>query len=256
MKSRFALISDIHSNLTALDAVMERIEADGLEEIWCLGDVVGYGAEPNECVEIVRRVADGRTIIGNHDVAVAKAPEGYLNLFNPDAKRAVYYQRETLTEENLEWLAALPVNMQEGDILFYHGSPVDTDHYMMSTIDLYRALKALDGVDFKLVFFGHTHVPTTAAVKPDGKLISNLEYEAPELGNASLALEDGVKYLINPGSVGQPRDRNPRAAYAVVDLEEQIIHFRRVEYDIAEAQRRIDEAGLPGFLSHRLEFGF
>ena len=99
-------------------------------------------------------------------------------------------------------------------------------------------------------------MPTTAAVRPDGKLISSLEYESPEVGTASLALEDGVRYMINPGSVGQPRDRNPQAAYAVVDLDKQIVHFRRVEYDVAEAQRRIDEAGLPGFLSHRLELGF
>ena len=154
MKKRFALISDIHSNLTALQAVLERIEAEGLDEIWCLGDVVGYGAEPNECVEIVRRIADGRTIIGNHDIAVARSPEGYLSLFNPDAKRAVHYQREVLTGENLEWLASLPRSLREGDIFFFHGSPVDTDHYMMSSTDLYRALVALEDVEFRLVFFG------------------------------------------------------------------------------------------------------
>ncbi|HUX08883.1 MAG TPA: metallophosphoesterase family protein [Acidobacteriota bacterium] len=256
MARRFAVISDIHSNIVALEAVLKRLEEEEPDEIYCLGDVVGYGAEPEQCVEAVRKIADGRTILGNHDLATADPPPGYLDIFNPDAREAIGYQRSALSPENLQWLASLPKNLAEEEFQFFHGSPVGTDHYLMSITDLYRALEKLDGVHFKLAFFGHTHVPTAAAIRPDGVLFTNLEYKSGGDTERILQLEPGIRYLINPGSVGQPRDRNPASAYLIVDLAEGLLHFRRVEYDITEAQGGIIAAGLPIFLAQRLEFGF
>ncbi len=256
MAGRFAIISDIHSNIIALEAVLKRLEEEKPDAVYCLGDVVGYGAEPEECVEAVRKIADGRIIRGNHDLATANPPPGYLEIFNPDAREAIEYQRNTLSPENLQWLASLPESLVEEEFQFFHGSPVGTDHYLMSITDLYRALEKLEGVHFKLAFFGHTHVPTAAAIRPDGVLFTDLEYKSEGDSERILQLKPGIRYLINPGSVGQPRDRNPAAAYLIVDMAEGLLQFRRVEYDITEAQRRITAAGLPVFLAQRLEFGF
>jgi len=256
MNGRVAIISDIHSNLQALEAVIADLERENPDVVYCLGDIVGYGAEPNECAEVVRSVADGRVILGNHDLVTVDPPPDYLESFNPDARVAVEYQRERLSETNISWLAGLPESLNEGEYLFYHGSPVSTDHYLTSSSDLFQALNALDGVDFRLLFFGHTHVPTAIAVSSEGPFLANSRFEPESEVETVLALEDDARYLINPGSVGQPRDRNSASAYAVVDLDEEIVRFRRVEYDIAEAQRRILDAGLPAFLAQRLEFGF
>jgi diadenosine tetraphosphatase ApaH/serine/threonine PP2A family protein phosphatase len=256
MVSKFAVISDIHSNSLALEAVLRCLDEEQPEKVYCLGDIVGYGAEPDECVDAVRRIADRSTIRGNHDLGTANPPPGYIEIFNPDARVALDYQRRMLNSGNLEWLAELPEKRADEDLLFFHGSPVSTEHYLMSITDLYRALERLDGVHFKLAFFGHTHVPTAVAIRPDGAVFTGLEYNEEKPTDTVLKLQSGVKYLINPGSVGQPRDRNPASAYLIVDLGTGEVHFKRVDYEIAEAQRRILEAGLPHFLAQRLEFGF
>jgi predicted phosphodiesterase len=256
MNNKFAVISDIHSNYPALQAVIERLEHENPDKIYCLGDIVGYGAEPEVCVDAIRRLADSRTIRGNHDMATANPPPGYLEIFNPDAREAIEFQHRMLNSGNLEWLASLPGRLADEELLFFHGSPVSTEHYLMSLTDLYRALERLDGVHFKLAFFGHTHVPTAVAIRPDGAVFSGLEYDERNPAESVLRLRSGVKYMINPGSVGQPRDRNPASAYLIVDLAAQEVRFKRVKYDVATAQQRIIAAGLPPFLAQRLEFGF
>jgi len=256
MTARYAVIGDIHSNLQALEAVLGRLEVEAPDAVFCLGDVVGYGAQPNECIEGVRRVAGGRTIVGNHDIATFSSDPAYGEWFNPVAKAAVAYQRRVLTAENLAWLESLPVTMRDGDCLFYHGSPVDPDHYLHSAEDIRMALAVLGpDAEYRIIFSGHTHVPTAVEVAPDGSLTLDVPRDKSDLEDVIVRLDDDLRYLVNPGSVGQPRDRVPDAAYLLVDLDEGVLRYRRVPYDVGEARRRIVESGLPAFLAARLERG-
>lgn len=256
MMESFAVISDIHSNFLALEAVVSQLRESGPDIVYCLGDVVGYGAEPNECVDAVREIADGRTIYGNHDVAAVHDDPDYADSFNPQAAAAVRYQRQNLTEKNVSWLKSLPENMHVEDYLLYHGSPIDTDHYLMNISDLELAMDYLPAdLEFVLLFVGHTHLPTAVGIGKDGSIEVDLKTETNDLSDIVLYLEEGRRYLVNPGSIGQPRDRNPDAAYVTVDMKAGQLRFRRVDYDVKEAQRRIIEAGLPDFLSQRLEHG-
>jgi diadenosine tetraphosphatase ApaH/serine/threonine PP2A family protein phosphatase len=256
MSSAFAVISDIHSNLLALQAVLHNLESEGIESIFCLGDVVGYGAEPNECVELIRKAALGRTIRGNHDIAAAIYDPYYWERFNPQAAEAVRFQQRMLTAENASWLISLPESIADMDCLFYHGSPLGPDHYLMSVGDLETALDAMDpGLPFRIMFVGHTHLPTAVGVGPDGGVEVDIRMKTKDMSNVTVFLDEDRRYLINPGSVGQPRDKNPRAAYVVVDFAAGEVRFRRIEYDVKETQRRIITAGLPEFLSLRLEYG-
>jgi len=252
----FAVISDIHSNLLALESVLEQIRDDGIDVVYCLGDVVGYGAEPNECTDLVRGVANGRTIKGNHDIAAYVVDPEYWENFNPQAAEAVYYQKRTLTAENRLWLENLPDYLYEEDCLFYHGSPLGPEHYLMNIGDLELAIQEVDpGVHYKLMFVGHTHLPTAVGIAESGTVEVDIKTRTRNTTDVTLYIEEGRRYLVNPGSVGQPRDKNPEASYVVVDLESNTVRFRRKSYDVAEAQRRIIAAGLPKFLSKRLELG-
>ena len=249
---RILLLSDIHSNLDALEASLAIARPHDL--IVNLGDVVGYGACPNEVIDRVRGLGS-HFVRGNHD----KAAAGLMDLkdFNPIAGLAALWTRDQLRPENLEWLRSLPqgpIQISDlPDLQFVHGSPIDEDEYVVT---LHDALAPLNAQMPPVTFFGHTHLQgafsfkTTAgdAYRPAYRTVGQSEI-------SEFPLKRGTRYLINPGSVGQPRDRDPRAAYAIWDDAERLLHFRRVDYDIESAQRRIVAAGLPPSLAARLAVG-
>jgi diadenosine tetraphosphatase ApaH/serine/threonine PP2A family protein phosphatase len=244
---RYLIVSDIHANREALDAVVENA-AGKYDVIFCCGDVVGYGADPNYGVEWVRANVK-TTVRGNHDRACAGLED--LEWFNPAARHSALWTRAELTDENLEWLRTLPQGPAALDGFdLIHGSPLDEDEYLISVHD---ALQTAPYVGAALSFFGHTHLQGGFLLHRNG--VKRLR--RPDAGESQLTieLEPDVAYLINPGSVGQPRDGDPRAAYAVYSQAQGIIEFHRVEYDVAAAQKKIREAGLPDLLAERLAFG-
>jgi len=249
---RILLISDIHANLEALQACMEAAPAH--DRVFNLGDIVGYGANPNEVTDCSRKL--GTVLVrGNHD----KACTGLISLddFNPVAGLAVLWTREQLSDENLEWLRALPqgpVTPVEG-LQCVHGSPRDEDEYVLMRREAYSILSR---VNIPVTFFGHTHVQGGFWIddKNEQEGAIEMQYSSPTgKQQMRLQLSPTGKYLINPGSIGQPRDNDPRAAFALYDTEEQTVTFHRVPYDIKRAQEKIFSAGLPERLAIRLEEG-
>lgn len=240
---RIAVVSDIHSNLQALEAVLARIEALGCGAIYCLGDIVGYGARPAECVARVR--ASGAVCIqGNHDALVA---DGSLELgFNPRSLQAVAHNRELLDAEALAWLSGLPVRRDlEGGTVLAHGSPADRDRYLLFARDLEMVRREQEQeLGDGLTFFGHTHQPVCFAGE-------GFAAQVP----GSVAVPPAGRVLVNPGSVGQPRDGDPRAALLVWDLDAGRLDFERLDYDVETARREIIRAGLPERLGDRLREG-
>lgn len=249
---RILLLSDIHANLEALDACLAA--APTFDVIVNLGDIVGYGASPNEVTNRSREL--GKVFVrGNHD----KAATGVMNLeeFNPMAAAAALWTRNQLTPENLDWLRALPhgpVSLPGVPaVQLVHGSPNDEDEYVVSLGD---ALAPLITLTMPLTFFGHTHLQ--GGFFANGSSADGFRPEYKTVGQAesvSLQLKDSARYLINPGSVGQPRDGDWRAAFALFDTDQRIVHFHRTPYNLKEAQDRIFEAKLPPRLATRLAAG-
>ncbi len=240
---RVAVVSDIHSNLAALEAVLEAIEADGPDELWCLGDVVGYGPRPNECCAIVEQRA-AVCLAGNHDLAIRGTID--LEEFHGDAALAARLNREALTPESHAFLDRLEPQGNAHGVALYHGSARDPVWEYVLSDEAARATFAISGAP--LVLVGHSHVALRIA-ETDGEIEGGL---AP--AGTAVALGDG-QTLLNPGSVGQPRDGDPRAAYLVLDLAARRADFRRVEYDIARTQKEMADAGLPRPLAARLAVG-
>ncbi len=244
---RYLILSDIHGNWEALEAVI-RDAASDFDEILCCGDLVGYGADPNRVVEWARECA--KTVVrGNHDKACAGLDD--LEWFNPVARAAAVWTGQNLTPENLEYLRNLPrgpVVMDSFQIL--HGSPLDEDDYLVSTFAVSQVTAYLER---PISFFGHTHLQGGFLCHRNG--VRRLA--RPGLGETrrTVEIEHDPFYLINPGSVGQPRDGDPRAAYLAYDRDNRLFEFRRAPYDIRKAQAKIREAGLPELLADRLEFG-
>ncbi len=237
----YAVISDIHGNLEAFEAVLGDIPGE-VERVFCLGDVIGYGASPNECCDLVRR-EEMPVITGNHDLAVVDL-ETDLNWFNPVAAAAVRWTREQLSEENHSFLRSRPRMMQTSEALFVHGSVRDPDEYIIDGATAAENLAILKSEypNVSLCFFGHTHVKAIAPSPNE-----------PALESDSLDLGRGGPYLVNPGSVGQPRDGDTFASYVLVEGTD--VTYRFVEYDIEKAQAKIRDAGLPGMLADRLAVG-
>jgi len=236
---RVAVVSDIHSNLQALEATLSAIDAEAPDELWCLGDLVGYGPRPNECCAAIAERADV-CLAGNHDLAVRGAID--LEEFGGEAAVAARWTREVLAPEAQTLLDRLePAGTAHG-VALYHGSARDPIwEYVLSNE---AALATLDLTDSALVLVGHSHV--ALQVVDSGIELAPVGTEL-ELG--------GVRALLNPGSVGQPRDGDPRAAYLLLDLDTQHASFRRVEYDVKRTQREMRDAGLPEMLAGRLELG-
>lgn len=249
---RIFLLSDIHANLEALNACLDAVPA--YDRVVNLGDVVGYGADPNAVIDRVR-AQDAVLVRGNHDKAVSGVMD--LEHFNPMAGLAALWTRQQLTPENLEWLRALPqgpIHLPglEG-MQFVHGSPLDEDEYLVSPRDSQEPLMTASA---PLTFFGHTH--RQGGFKWDGE---RTEVIRPEWASSEgqetwdLSLHEGVRYLINPGSVGQPRDDDWRAAFALFNSEPRTVQFFRVPYDVKVAQEKILAAELPPRLATRLSAG-
>jgi diadenosine tetraphosphatase ApaH/serine/threonine PP2A family protein phosphatase len=241
---RVAVISDIHGNLHALEAVIAAIDEAAVDGVWCLGDVVGYGPRPNECVQVIRGRADV-ALVGNHDLGVL----GRLDLdeFSPDAAEAARWTRSTLGDDERTFLEGLePAARRDGAELF-HASPRDPVwEYVLSEA---AARAAFAATTAPVVLVGHSHVPLALLAEHAGEVQGGL---AP--ADASVALGAG-RWLLNPGSVGQPRDGDPRAAWLLLDTTAGGASFRRVPYEVARTQAEIDEAGLPPALAVRLSSG-
>ena len=242
----YAVISDIHGNLEALEAVLADFP-DGIEEIYCLGDVIGYGASPNECCDLVR-VRGMPVISGNHDLAVTDLSTD-LAWFNPIAAAAIEWTREQLTQENADFLRTRPRTLHEEGTLFVHGSVRDPDEYILNGAIAQENLNVLraEYPDVRVCFFGHTHVKTVVP-SPDGP--------SPDSHDV-LDLASGGPYLVNPGSVGQPRDGDIFASYVLAENTQDgpRVAYRFVEYDVEKAQTKIRAADLPGMLADRLAYG-
>jgi len=249
---RILLLSDIHANLEALEACLAT--APSFDTIVNLGDIVGYGASPNEVTDQSRLL--GQIFVrGNHD----KAATGLMDLddFNPMAAAAAIWTRDQLTPENLEWLRELPhgpVPVPDNpDIQLVHGSPNDEDEYVVTLGD---ALAPLITITMPLTFFGHTHLQ--GGFFANGSSADGFRPEYRTVGQAesvALHLKTSARYLINPGSVGQPRDGDWRAAFALYDSEARVVHFQRTPYNLKAAQDRIFAANLPARLATRLAVG-
>ncbi len=249
---RILLLSDIHANLEALEAALAAAPAFDL--VVNLGDIVGYGASPNEVAERSRKL--GTIFVrGNHDKAATGVME--LDDFNPMAAAAAIWTRNELTPENLDWLRALPpgpVPLPDfPEVQLVHGSPNDEDEYVVSLGD---ALAPLITLTNPLTFFGHTHLQ--GGFFANGESADGFRPEYRTVGqpeSVALQLKPHARYLINPGSVGQPRDGDWRAAFALFDTEAQVIHFHRTPYNLKSAQDRIFSANLPPRLATRLAAG-
>jgi len=243
--TKILVISDVHANLTALEAVLA--DAGKFNETWCLGDIAGYGPDPNECIERIRDLPKLTCMMGNHDFAAIG--DIALEAFNSDAKRALLWQRERLTEDNKEFLHTLSQEViVHGNVSLAHGSPRDPIwEYVMNTL---VARINLDYFETLWCFIGHSHFQAIFQYHSEG---DDLSIEVPK-SEQRYQLEE--RALLNPGSVGQPRDRDPRAAYAFFYPKEKIWEPRRVEYDIKAVQERILDAGLPPRHAERLAGGW
>ena len=245
---RHLILSDIHANATALEAVLAAAEGKW-EKAVCLGDVVGYGPDPNEVIDRVRAL-DAITIRGNHD----KAGSGIADAedFNPVARSAALWTRDKLRPENREYLERLPIGpIKVEGFSIVHGAFRDEDEYVFAPA---QALDSLLDAPSPVTFFGHTHVQGGFTLRDDK--VSVLHFKpGPDGVFTTITIEQGTTYLLNPGSIGQPRDGDTRAAFAIADLDQHAVHFWRVAYEIEKVQQRMFEAGLPEPLAHRLSFG-
>ena len=244
---RVAVLSDIHSNRQGLEAVLGAVEAAGVEEVWCLGDMVGYGADPDACTDLVRERCQA-CLVGNHDLAVLGALD--IATFSESAATAVEWTRENVSERTLEFLASLdPAGSREGVGLF-HASPRDPVwEYVLSTD---QADAGFDALEERVGLIGHSHI-SLFFTRPGGPRPGHAQGAQAGEG-AEVGIPVG-SWLLNPGSVGQPRDGDPRAAWLELDTEEWVARYHRVPYDVEGAAGAILAAGLPSSLAERLQVG-
>jgi predicted phosphodiesterase len=244
---RYLIFTDIHGNMEAFLAFLKFAQKRKVDHYLFLGDLVGYGASPNEIIQRIRLLKPISTIRGNHDKAVCGLDT--VQTFNPIAASAIHWTRDHITKKNMSYLCKLeqgPMIVNK-DIMICHGAPFDEDHYIFGEFD---ASEAFLHIPVQICFFGHTHFPLVYEEKEhivEGTFLTGDENE--------IKIEKGVRYLINPGSIGQPRDRNPKAACAIYDSDAKKIKFHRFSYDIEKAQKKIIGAGLPPALAERLAVG-
>ena len=245
---RYAIVSDIHANLEALEVVLDAIEQMDVDEVVSLGDVVGYNANPNECIRLIRE-HDIPTLMGNHD-AVACGITDPVD-FNPIARRAVLWTQETLTHEFAEYLRLQPEQRRLGeDACLVHGSMLHRDHYLLSRYDIMENVNRMriEQPEIRVLFFGHTHHQVAFSCDAEDHVSS--------ISSQLFSLQDDECYLINPGSVGQPRDHDPRAAFLLFDDEERRVEFIRLSYNIQACAKKVLAEGLPRELADRLSHGW
>ncbi len=230
---RVLVISDIHANLTALEAVLA--EAGEIEAAWCLGDLVGYGPDPNECVRRVKALPELRCILGNHDAAALGQIDS--DAFNPEARKALLWTQRAMDDGSLAFLRSLPEKLELEQVTLAHGSPRQPVWEYL--LDTHTATRSFDHFNTPFCFVGHTHLPVVFQLPEDRRFAHKRDPEAGE------RLTLAPRAILNPGSVGQPRDHDPRAAFAIFHPDEQVWEFRRVAYDIAAVQARMKAADLP-----------
>jgi len=241
---RYAIFSDVHGNLEAFEAVLKSARSERIDAYLCAGDIVGYGANPNECVELVRSVA-AVTVAGNHDYASVGLSAGQD--MNFEAQAAVDWTRQHLLESSRAYLSALPLVRETQELTMVHGSLDDPQdfHYL---VNVFNCAATFDLLQTSLCFIGHTHVPVIFIEDP---VTGDFHYmDVPEA-----VLDPRKKYIINVGSVGQPRDSIVHAAYCIFDSEARRISMKRVSYEVFRARQKIVDAGLPRFLGDRLLTG-
>jgi predicted phosphodiesterase len=241
---RIAVLSDIHGNRQAFEAVLDEVDAAGVDEVWCLGDVVGYGADPDACCELAATQCD-LCLVGNHDLAV----RGDISIdeFSRGAAIAAEWTRDVIDPAHLDWLGRLEPQLLDGEVGLYHASPRDPVwEYVLSTL---LADLCLDVQRHRVCLIGHSHVALSFH-RADGETATGEVRPA----DSELDLADGA-WLINPGSIGQPRDGDARAAWLVLDTEAWSATYRRTPYDVAGAAAAIRAARLPDSLAERLEYG-
>jgi predicted phosphodiesterase len=241
---RLAIVSDIHSNLEAVEQVLDRIEAEKVDRIVCLGDVVGYGPFPGACIRRLHTAAE-IIILGNHDDAVIGRTD--VREFNVHARTAMRWTNQVLSEEDRAELASYRIDADLGDVHLVHGNPASplTWDYILSPVDARLNFPAFAG---RICFIGHTHSAAVFEMDED-QAVHNRSV------TRELILSSHKRYIINVGSVGQPRDGNPDAAFVFYDDERAAVEFVRVEYDVRKTQTAMEEAGLPHFLIKRLQLG-
>lgn len=239
---RYGIIADIHANEIALEAVLRELK--GVEGIVCLGDLVGYGPNPNECVQRIRKLCQP-VLMGNHDLASIGRMD--LDWFNEYARDALLWTSQVLTLENKRYLEGLPTKESFLDFEIVHGSlRSPTEEYITSTIEAKVSLRLLEK---DVLFIGHTHVPSIFFEK-DGRMYAERLQDKEEV-----SLGDGIKKIINVGSVGQPRDGDPRASFGILDTESNRVQIKRIPYDIDSVQRLMERENLPPYLIQRLSLG-
>jgi diadenosine tetraphosphatase ApaH/serine/threonine PP2A family protein phosphatase len=239
---RYAVLSDVHSNIEALDAALALTREDDV--VLCLGDIVGYGPNPNECVAKIRALAKA-TVLGNHDVA---AIDNFgLNYFNPAAREAMRWTQRVINAESKAWLNSLGYEFRLPEFLLVHGAPKNYFEYILDKAGAARAFAATDA---PIVFIGHTHIAEYYTLEEDGSISHRHLQQGGEV-----VLDPGRRYIVNVGSVGQPRDLNPRASFGLYDSETRTLDVVRFDYPVARVQEKIASAHLPEALARRLLFG-
>lgn len=241
---KIALISDIHSNTEALKTALAYIKENNIEKTVCLGDIVGYGAEPNECCEMIREHAD-IALLGNHDAAVIGVMD--TDYYYEAARNVLFWTRRALTKENFEWLYSLPYTYRSGNLGFFHSAPIVPSgfYYVVSTSDAEKHLSVLNRLD-EFNFCGHSHLTNKYVLSP---------ITAEDASGEAVERRAGHKWIINVGSVGQPRDRDHRACLGVFDTDNMTFEHVRLEYDIDGAANKILESGLDRKFAQRLFSG-
>jgi diadenosine tetraphosphatase ApaH/serine/threonine PP2A family protein phosphatase len=241
---RIGIFSDVHANIEALSAVVDAFKSERIDKYVCIGDVVGYGASPNECCDIIRRAASF-TILGNHDAAVAGRMD--YSYYYDAARQALDLHARQLTPENMQWLRTLPYEVREGEVTFCHGSPINLEEfeYIFSVEQATRCLDIWDDLN-TVTFIGHSHLCKSFALTRE---------EVFEVVATKFTIRPEHRYIISVGSVGQPRDYDNRASYTIYDTEERVFEFKRVAYDIDSAAQKIFAADLERNFGNRLFLG-
>jgi predicted phosphodiesterase len=244
---RYLILSDIHANREAFSAVLAHVRRKRWDRVVFLGDLVGYGANPNQTIEMLRRLKPLVAIRGNHDKVCSGIEDG--EMFNRVALQAALWTRSRLSNQNMRWLRDLPEGpvVVDGAFAISHGTPIDEDAYIFGEIE---ALNVFRQTTFPLCFFGHSHFPVVFGLSPDA-----IHTVLTQSTAFRFRLQEGMRYLVNPGSIGQPRDGNPLASFAIYDSGARTVTIYRVPYRLERAQAKILDAGLPRPLADRLALG-
>lgn len=238
------IISDIHANLTALEAVLSNVgEFDGA---WCLGDLVGYGPDPDECINRIRQLPNLICLIGNHDAAVLSQID--TDAFNPEARQTITWTQNVISPDNIDFLKSLADKIRIDEVTLAHGSPRQPVWEYL--LDTYSATRSFKYFETNYCFVGHTHLPSIFHMIDDKHAITL------SIPNPNEKIELSPRAILNAGSVGQPRDRDTRAAYALYDTDAHTWEYRRTAYDIPSVQKRMEDAGLPLRHIQRLSAGW